>query len=467
MNTQTSARLALPYLAAGQMQKHVTLNEALTRLDALVQTTVASRTTTAPPPDPDDGTLYILPTGATGVWSGWTPADLVRSESGDWVRMAAPLGTLALVLDEARLVVRDSAGWVLLGERLGVVQNLTRLGLGTSADADNPFAAKLNKALWTARPVAEGGDGDLRLTLNKDGPADVLSLLFQSGYGGRAELGLIGDDDLGLKVSGDGAAWVQAFSVDRASGRIDFPAGAARLEVFDFTADGEWTPPAWARWVEAVAVGGGGAGGAGASGPGGAPRFGGMGGAAGQVSQARWPAEALDAPLSIIIGAGGAGAGADGASSSIALASLTMLGAAGGQGGASGSGASGGAGQNGAETELTDRPGGGAAGGDLNAASTPRAGGQGGTGARAGLNAPGGAGGSAAAGQPGHSSVRLDLSWAGGGGGGGGSAASGAGHAGGSGGGFGSGGGGGGAGLTAGGAGGVGAQGFVRLTVIG
>ena len=47
MDGNSSARLGLPYLAAAQLQKHVTLNEALTRLDALVQTTVVSRTVAA------------------------------------------------------------------------------------------------------------------------------------------------------------------------------------------------------------------------------------------------------------------------------------------------------------------------------------------------------------------------------------------------------------------------------------
>lgn len=41
MSDDFSARLALPYLAAGQMQKHVTLNTALTRL--AVQTLLAER----------------------------------------------------------------------------------------------------------------------------------------------------------------------------------------------------------------------------------------------------------------------------------------------------------------------------------------------------------------------------------------------------------------------------------------
>ena len=57
MSDDFSARLALPYLAAGQMQKHVTLNTALTRLDALVQTAVVSRTTQVQPAQPNDGDL--------------------------------------------------------------------------------------------------------------------------------------------------------------------------------------------------------------------------------------------------------------------------------------------------------------------------------------------------------------------------------------------------------------------------
>ena len=61
MSDDASARLGLPYLAAGQLQKHVTLNEALTRLDALTQTAVVSRTTTTQPAAPQ---LVI----ATDIW---------------------------------------------------------------------------------------------------------------------------------------------------------------------------------------------------------------------------------------------------------------------------------------------------------------------------------------------------------------------------------------------------------------
>lgn len=225
--TDDTARLGLPCLAAGQMQKHVTLNEALTRLDVLVQLAVRSRTLTTPPADPADGDLYILPPDATGAWAGRPAGSLMRFEAGAWLAVPAPDGLIAVVLDEQRLVLRLSGSWVPLGARLGEAQALARLGVGTEADAANPLSVKLNKALFTALESGAGGDGDLRLTLNKAGESDVLSLLFQSGYGGRAELGLIGDDDLRLKVSVDGVTWKEAMVVDRTTGHVRFPNGMA------------------------------------------------------------------------------------------------------------------------------------------------------------------------------------------------------------------------------------------------
>ena len=120
MSDDQSARLGLPYLAAGQMQKHVTLNEALTRLDALVQTTVASRTTTVQPETPEDGLLHIVPDSADGpAWSAFAAGDLVRAEMDGWISVEATDGLLVWVADEAAFVVREGGGWSRLGARLG------------------------------------------------------------------------------------------------------------------------------------------------------------------------------------------------------------------------------------------------------------------------------------------------------------------------------------------------------------
>ena len=482
MPSNHSARLDLPYLAAGQLQKHVTLNEALTRLDALAQTAVVSRTVAAQPADPDDGVLYILPATPTGaVWSAWAEGDLARAELGGWTRVPAPAGTLAVVLDEGSLVARGEDGWTSFPVRL---QDLTRFGLNTTADAGNPFAAKLNKALWTALSSGEGGDGDLRFTFNKDGAADVLSLLFQSGYGGRAELGLIGDDDLRLKVSPDGGTWREALRIDRDDGRVWFARGATRAETVRLTVGGDFTPPDWARLLIVTALGGGGGGGAGASGASGV-RQGGGGGGSGGLSQAIWRVEDLSGDLSVTPGAGGA-SGAAGGDTVVTASGVPLLTAGGGQPGASGGagGAGGAAGpgidggnpggaasavamaETGRSLDSPGAPGGGGGGGGLDAGGVAQPGGPGGAGGVLASPAAGGAGGVSMVGSSGSAPASI-IAVAGGGGGGAGAAASGAGPAGGAGGGFGAGGGGGGAGVSAGGAGGAGSGGVVLILVQG
>jgi len=65
--SDATARLQLPFLLPAQAQKHVTLNQSLLRLDALVQTSVLSATTAAQPAAPADGDLYLLPAGKTGA----------------------------------------------------------------------------------------------------------------------------------------------------------------------------------------------------------------------------------------------------------------------------------------------------------------------------------------------------------------------------------------------------------------
>lgn len=62
-----STRLGLPYLAAGQAQKHVTVTESLLRLDAVVNLAAKSGTTGAQPTSPSDGDIYVLLAGKTGA----------------------------------------------------------------------------------------------------------------------------------------------------------------------------------------------------------------------------------------------------------------------------------------------------------------------------------------------------------------------------------------------------------------
>ncbi len=224
-----SSHLALPYLEAAQAQKHVTHNEALRIIDALTMLAVLDRDLSSPPASPGEGDRYIVKAPGAGAFSG-KDNRVAHFIDDAWAFLAPSLGWICHVRDEGAFVAWDGAAWqpaIDFVHAISALQGLTLLGLGATADATNPFSAKLNNALWTARAAAEGGTGDLRYKLNKEGAANTLSLLFQTGYAGRAEIGLAGDDDFHFKVSSDGSAWKEAIKIDRASGTVSCPSGLA------------------------------------------------------------------------------------------------------------------------------------------------------------------------------------------------------------------------------------------------
>ena len=112
MSDDATPRLSLPYVAAGQAQKHITVNEAFARLDGLVQLAVESRTVVPQPATPADGALHILPAAATGAfWAGKGAGLLVRFEAGAWEALTPATGWLAWVKDEGHAVIFDGAAW--------------------------------------------------------------------------------------------------------------------------------------------------------------------------------------------------------------------------------------------------------------------------------------------------------------------------------------------------------------------
>lgn len=107
-----STRLGLPYLAAAQAQKHVTVNESLLRLDALVQLSARSATTTAQPASPSDGDIYILPSGKSGAaWGAMANGALAYYRDGAWETLTPHTGWCCYVEDEAAFYARDASAW--------------------------------------------------------------------------------------------------------------------------------------------------------------------------------------------------------------------------------------------------------------------------------------------------------------------------------------------------------------------
>lgn len=217
-----TANLGLPCIEGSQAQKHVTHNEALHILDTLVQLAVIDRDLAAPPASPAEGQRWIVKTGATGAWTGHVN-EIAAWQDGVWQFSTPRAGWLCYVIDEGALLAWNGSAWIDALAALTAINNMTLLGLCTAADATNPLSARLNSALFTARTVAGGGDGNLRYKLSKESAANTLSFLFQDNYSGRAEIGLTGDDNLHIKVSADGTTWREGIVVNRATGAVSFP----------------------------------------------------------------------------------------------------------------------------------------------------------------------------------------------------------------------------------------------------
>jgi len=105
-----TTNLSLPLLAAAQAQKHVTVNEALVRLDGLSQLRLLSRTVTVPPAA-TDGAAYAVPLGAQGAWTGQEGTVAIWSNGG-WVFTPPLAGWRAFIADEATPAMFDGTAWV-------------------------------------------------------------------------------------------------------------------------------------------------------------------------------------------------------------------------------------------------------------------------------------------------------------------------------------------------------------------
>lgn len=218
---ETTQNLALPFIAGNQAQKHVTHNEALILLDALVQLACLDKDLSAPPAAPNEGDRYLVTAPApSGAWTGLS-GQVVRFSDGVWTGSVPKPGWLAYVVDEADLYVFAGLAWTSFRSSLTVLQNLSRVGIGTQADATNRFAVKSDAALFAWDDVTPG-TGHIRVALNKQAAGRDAGFAFQTGFSTRALFGTWGSDDLSLKVSSDGTTFQVPLTVSAASGRLKF-----------------------------------------------------------------------------------------------------------------------------------------------------------------------------------------------------------------------------------------------------
>ena len=82
----------------------------LKRLGAVVGLSVIDRDLTSPPASPANGDRYLIPVGATGVWSGKTGQIAVRI-ANSWEYHIPKSGWLCFIEDEEVLSAYKLSGW--------------------------------------------------------------------------------------------------------------------------------------------------------------------------------------------------------------------------------------------------------------------------------------------------------------------------------------------------------------------
>lgn len=210
--------LELPYLEAAQAQKHVTHNEALTKLDAIVQISVLDTSYTSPPasPAPSEGDRYIVAATGAGDWAGWDNHIAAYQDSA-WVEYTPLEGWIAWDQANQELLVFDGSNWVNASSTSLSDGSITLLGInGATADSTNRLSVNSPGVLFN-REV-----DDVALKLNKEAAGDENIIYFQTGFSTRVMMGNQGDDDFILKVSPNGSSFYTAISIDKDTGNLGF-----------------------------------------------------------------------------------------------------------------------------------------------------------------------------------------------------------------------------------------------------
>jgi hypothetical protein len=170
--------LVLPLLAASQAQKHVTHNEALVQLDALMHLSVLSRVITSPPGSPVDGARYLVPPAATGGFAG-KAGQIAWFDTGIWRFLPPKAGWIAYVAAENLLLGYDGGDWRPLQQLTGAAA-LTVINPNLLANGD----FLVNQRNFAGGTLAAGSYGPDRwkaspggciLSLSADGTATLSS----------------------------------------------------------------------------------------------------------------------------------------------------------------------------------------------------------------------------------------------------------------------------------------------------
>lgn len=105
-----SVKFGLPFVDPAQAQKHLPVNESLSRLDAMAQLRLDGLGLVVPPLDAVDGQMFALGAGPVNDWEG-QGGRLALRDNGGWLFATPQPGWTGWSVADGRAVTWDGAAW--------------------------------------------------------------------------------------------------------------------------------------------------------------------------------------------------------------------------------------------------------------------------------------------------------------------------------------------------------------------
>lgn len=237
--------LGLLLMATNQSQKEEVFNRAIVALDAVLVGVIDINYASEPSSYSNGDSYIVSSSGASGSFTG-KEKNIAYYFNG-WKFIAPQEGLSVWVNSQGAQYVYNGTSWVKgaslndlsdvaissattydLLQHNGTafantknIDNLSRLGVNTTADSTNKLALKSNSSLFSAVYAAESGNGDILCKINKESSTDTASIQLQQNFSSFAELGLAGNNDLSIKVSPDNfTTTYNALTIDKDNGYI-------------------------------------------------------------------------------------------------------------------------------------------------------------------------------------------------------------------------------------------------------
>jgi Protein of unknown function (DUF2793) len=234
-----TSNLSLPFIMAAQAQKHVTHNEALRVLDAVVQLMVLDKDLNSPPGSPAEGSRYIVAASPTGPWSGQA-SKIAAYQDGAWAFYVPREGWLAWAADEDALYVWTGSAWTAFaggggGGSLDNVVEDTTPQLGGDLDGNGH-----NIGLDDGTGITDDA-GNEQVTFHKTASAVNQVGITNAATGSAPQIAAEGADtniDLTLAGKGSGHPKATLFGVNATADATTKFVVAAAASLFDHAGNG-------------------------------------------------------------------------------------------------------------------------------------------------------------------------------------------------------------------------------------